>query len=185
MTLGRRHWFAPFVRGPLFISSNDWCFQIMAAFFFFWDRDSYNAGRPQTHYMAKEDFELWISLPISPKCWSYRYAWPHWLLVLGIQMRVLCVLSKHFNNWATSSAQFLLLNVLFLYIDKLMYWMLNPLLSEVGVPCCFLSVWCLPEVIYLVFFWKMLWIRCCWPNKRLQGHVQCPLESSRGSPISC
>lgn len=106
-------------------------------------------------------------------------------VVLGIQMRVLCVLSKHFNNWATSSAQFLLLNVLFLYTDKLMYWMLNPLLSEVGVPCCFLSVWCLPEVIYLVFFWKMLWIGCCWPHKRLQGHVQCPLESSRGSPISC
>lgn len=72
-------------------------------------------------------------------------------VVLGIQMRVLCMLGKHSINWVTSSAQFLLLNVLFLYIDKRMYWMLDPLLSKVGVPCCFLSVWCLPEVIYLFF----------------------------------
>lgn len=93
---------------------------------------------------------FWSPSTIPPKCWGYRYAWPYSIYVLlGIQMRALCMLSKYSTNWATFSAQFLPFNVLFLYIDKQMLCMLDPLLSEAGVPCCFLSVCRLPEVIYL------------------------------------
>lgn len=54
----------------------------------------------------------------------------------------------------------------FRYIDKLMQWMLDPLLSEAGVPCCFLSVWCLPRVIYL-YSGKCYGFGCYWPRNRI------------------
>lgn len=36
-------------------------------------------GCPLMHYDAKYGLEHLVMLPLSPECWDYRCAWPHWV----------------------------------------------------------------------------------------------------------
>lgn len=181
ITLVRKYWFSPFLLGPHFIFNNVQCFQIMTAFVLFWDGICYSPGRPQIYYATKDDFEFWVYLP---KCWG---AGMHDLFHLnGVGdpkegfMHV-----RHSSNWGSSSVQFLLFEVL--YIDELRGGMLDPLLHEAGVPCCFLSVCAFlrSSTFVLGNVMASLLLASWWDHKRLQGHIECPLESSRETSLSC
>lgn len=53
-------------------------------------------GYLQTPYEVIDALKLIVHLPLPPKCWDYRYELQHPVYAgLGIEPRVLCVLSKH------------------------------------------------------------------------------------------
>lgn len=54
----------------------------------------FQAG-PQTHSVAEESIDLLILLPLTQKCWEPRYVLCPLYAVLGIELRALCMQSKH------------------------------------------------------------------------------------------
>lgn len=49
-------------------------------------------GWSLTYYVAKDNLELLIHLPLSPWCWDYRLVAPHRVYVMG--PRALCMLTR-------------------------------------------------------------------------------------------
>lgn len=56
-------------------------------------------GWPQTHYVAKDDFERLIILPSPPECWGDRHATPPLVYgVLGMEPRISVMLDNQFTH---------------------------------------------------------------------------------------
>lgn len=70
---------------------------------FFWDRVSGTSDRFQSPYVAKDDFEHLILLPLPLKYWDYGCTPLHRVyIMLETEHKALNMISEYSTNWATS-----------------------------------------------------------------------------------
>ena len=69
----------------------------MQAYCFVWlvhlfsESRSSSTGWPQNQYLTRDDRELLVLRPPSPKCWAYRHVFLHWFADLSFILLCVCM----------------------------------------------------------------------------------------------